>query len=411
MFSPYALFIGTRYTASRRGSRLSAFLSRTAIAGLAIGVGLLITVLSVMNGFEREMRVRILGLVPHVSLFPGPAAPDWQQAAPLIAEEPGVAGVAPLLQLNAMVVKGAEVATTLLFGIDPEREAATTVLSQYVDAGALARLQGEEPAVVLGSGVADKLGLARGDRVTVVVPQAGGARMATRIERATVVGILSSGTELDQRLALVELPMAQRLGDVSDNRVALRVMVDDLFEAPAIGNRLWTRWQSSYGVGDWTRSQGNLYSAIELSKRLVGMMLAIIIAVAVFNVVSALVLVVNDKQGDIAILRTQGAGRGGIVCVFLVQGFLVGAIGTALGVVLGVLLSLAVTDLVALLERLLQIQFLKSDVYPVSYLPADLRWSDVGRVAATALGVSALGALYPAWRAARVEPAAALRHD
>lgn len=411
MFRPYALFIGTRYTGSRRGSRLSSFLSRTAIAGLVIGVGLLITVLSVMNGFEREMRLRILGLVPHITLYPGPAAPAWQEAAPQLAREPGIAGVAPLVQLSGMLVKGGAVATTLLFGIDPVSEARATVLEEFVDEGALEQLDGPQLGVVLGAGVAEVLGVERGDRVTLVVPDAGGGRMATRVDRLTVAGILRSGTELDQELALVGLATAQRLGDVADEQVALRLMTRELFDAPKIGSRLWGEWGTRYGVSDWTQSQGNLYSAIQLSKRLVGMMLAIIIAVAAFNVVSALVLVVNDKQGDIAILRTQGASRRGIISVFLVQGFLVGAIGTLLGVLLGIVLSLTVTDLVALVERTLGIQFLKSDVYPVSYLPADLRAVDVMRVAATALVVSALAALYPAWRAARVQPAQALRHD
>jgi lipoprotein-releasing system permease protein len=413
MFNPYSVFIGARYTGSRRGSRLTTFLSRTAIAGLTIGVALLILVLSVMNGFEREMRERILGLIPHVNLFPADAQSDWQSTARRVEKMPGVASVTPLLQLNGMVVNGEHVATTLLFGIDPQREARATALAHFIDAKAIERLASDPQTIVLGQGLAKKLAVQVGDRITVVVPDAaaGDAQLRPRIVRFSVAGTIASGTELDETLALLRLDAAQQLGGSGDESVALRVMVQDLFAAPRIAADLWRELDGHYYSSDWTVSQGNLYSAIQLSKQLVGMMLAIIIAVAAFNVVSALVLVVNDKQSDIAILRSQGATSSGIVKIFLVQGFLVGLIGTLIGVVCGVGLSLVVTDLVALLERLLHIQFLKSDVYPISYLPADLRWPDVLRVAITALLMSTLAALYPAWRAAKVQPAQALRYD
>lgn len=411
MFRPLALLIGSRYTGGPGGSRLSAFLSRTAIAGLALGVGLLITVLAVMSGFEREMRVRILGLVPHITLYPGSDAAPWQDTARQLADRPGIRAVAPLVQLNGMLVKGGDVATALLFGVDATHERAATIIADYIDEDGWRRFAESGSGVILGAGIAERLGAAAGDRITLVVPHSGGARMASRIERIAVAGVLHSGTELDESLALLPLATAQRLGEVADEAVSLRVMVEDLFEAPEIGMELWRARAGRYGVSDWTHAQGNLYSAIELSKRLVGMMLAIVIAVAVFNVVSALVLVVNDKQGDIAILRTQGARPRTIVAIFLVQGFLVGSVGTALGVVFGVGLSLVVTDLVAGIETVFGIQFLKSDVYPVSYLPAELLWQDVLTVALTALAMSALAALYPAWRAARLQPAAALRHD
>jgi len=413
IFNPYSVFIGARYTGSRRGSRLTTFLSRTAITGLVIGVALLILVLSVMNGFEREMRERILGLIPHVNLFPSDEHSDWQTTAQRVEKVPGVVSVTPLLQLNAMVVNGEQVATTLVFGIDPQREARATALGHFIAPAAIDKLAGDAQAIVLGRGLAQKLGVNSGERVTVVVPDtaAGSGQLRPRIVRFTVVGTIASGTELDESLALLRLDAAQQLGGSGDESVALRVMVRDLFAAPRIASELWRELGGHYYASDWTVSQGNLYSAIQLSKQLVGMMLAIIIAVAAFNVVSALVLVVNDKQSDIAILRSQGATSSGIIKIFLVQGFLVGLIGTAIGVVCGVLLSLVVTDLVAALEHLLHIQFLKADVYPISYLPSDLRWPDVLRVALTALAMSTLAALYPAWRAAKVQPAQALRYD
>ena len=413
MFKPYSVFVGARYTGSKRGSRLTTFLSRTAIAGLVIGVALLIVVLSVMNGFEREMRERILGLVPHINLYAADPRDDWRETVDLVERRPGVSSASPLLQQNGMLVKGEIAEAVLLFGIDPQREARATALANFLDPHALQRLQAEPQTIVLGQGLAEKLAVTVDDHITVVVPDVakGGERVTPRIQRFTVVGIIKSGTELDQSLALLRLEDAQQLSGSHDNAIALRVTVNDLFAAPAIASDLWRELHGRYYVSDWTATQGNLYGAIHLSKQLVGMMLAIVIAVAAFNVVSALVLVVNDKQGDIAILRSQGATPNGIIKIFLVQGFLVGVIGTVLGVVFGIVLSLAVTDLVAWIERALHIQFLQSDVYPISYLPADLRAVDVLQVAGTALVMSTLAAIYPAWRAAKVQPAVALRYD
>jgi lipoprotein-releasing system permease protein len=313
-----------------------------------------------------------------------------------------------------MLVNGEQVATALLFGVDPQLEVRATKLGNFMQAQTLARLTDDAGTLVLGRGLAAKLGVEPGGKVTVVVPDesAGGgiAKLQPRIQRFVVAGLIDSGTEVDESLVLLRLDAAQQLATRPDG-IALRVMLHDLFAAPRLASELWRELGGQYYATDWTASEGNLYSAIRLSKQLVGMMLAIIIAVAAFNVVSALVLVVNDKQGDIAILRSQGATSSGIVRIFLVQGFLVGAIGTLIGVLAGIGLSLAITDFVALLERLLHIQFLKADVYPIGYLPSDLRWPDVLQVAATALAMSTLAALYPAWRAAKVQPALALRYD
>ena len=413
MFNPYSVFIGARYTSSKRGSRLTTFLSRTAIAGLVIGVGLLIVVLSVMNGFEREMRERILGLVPHISLYAADPKADWHTTAARVEQMPGVVSASPLLQLNAMLVNGRDAQATLLFGVDPARERKATALAHFLAANAIERLQNDADAIALGQGLAHKLGVKVGDRITVIVPDrdADTGNLRPHIARFTLAGLVASGTELDESLALLRLDAAQTLSGDRSDAIALRVSVDNLFAAPRIAGELWRVLEGKYYASDWTAAQGNLYSAIALSKRLVGMMLAIIIAVAAFNVVSALVLVVNDKHGDIAILRSQGATSNGIIKIFLVQGFLVGAIGTLVGVIFGVVLSLVITDLVAWLEQLLHVQFLRSDVYPISYLPSDVRIGDVLRVAGTALIMSTLAAIYPAWRAAKVQPALALRYD
>lgn len=413
MFTPYSIFIGARYTGSKRGSRLTTFLSRTAIAGLAIGVALLIVVLSVMNGFEREMRERILGLVPHISLYAADPAADWRTTANRIEKISGVVSVTPLLQLNAMLVNGQNAQATLVFGVDPESERKATALSRFLSEQAITRLTNEDETIVLGQGLARKLGVEIGGRVTAMVPDRdmNTGNLRPHIARFTLVGLIDSGTELDESLALLRLDVAQALSGDHSSAVALRVSVDDLFAAPRIASNLWRELEGKYYASDWTASQGNLYSAISLSKRLVGMMLAIIIAVAAFNVVSALVLVVNDKHGDVAILRSQGATSDGIIKIFLVQGFFVGAIGTIVGVIAGIGLSLVITDLVAGIEHLFHVQFLRSDVYPISYLPSDVRVGDVLYVAGTALVMSMLAAIYPAWRAAKIQPALALRYD
>lgn len=420
MFRPYAGFIGFRYAGAKRSNQLVSFISMVSMLGMALGVALLILVLSVMNGFDREMRTRILGLVPHVTIFSfgntvnQPS--EWQLIEDKVLKHPEVKAVAPFVQLNAMLLRATDVEGVLIFGIDPEREKRVSIIGNYVSDKALNSLKDtpdqQSSSILLGKALAQRLNIEKGQSVNVMVPQENGTgRIKPKFVRLKVADLITTGTELDQSVALISINRA--LGVLPEKRqsMGLRVTLTDTFDAPRIGWELGQNIPYGYSTRDWTRTHGNLYSAIQLSKRLVGLMLLTIIAVAAFNVVSALVMIVTDKRGDIAILRTSGASPQGVMAVFIVQGTLIALIGVSIGALAGVLLSLTITEIVAGIESLFRIQFLNSDVYPVDYLPSDLRLEDVLLVCGTAFVVSLLATLFPAWRASKVQPADALRYE
>jgi len=420
VFNPYPLFIGIRYSGAKRRSQLVSFISLVAMLGMAVGVALLIVVLSVMNGFDHEMRTRILGLVPQVTIFSyGPVKDrqsDWQLIEEKAIQHPDVKAVAPFAQLNAMLLRGSEVEGVMIYGINPTREASVSIIGDYVDPSALAALQDSpenlSTSILLGAALAERLGVLAGDSLNIMVPLDNGkSSIRPRFLRVTVGALFDTGTELDQAVALISINQALALMPEGERSQGLRVTLKDTFQAPRVSWELSQNIPYRYTTRDWTRTHGNLYSAIQLSKQLVGLMLLTIIAVAAFNVVSALVMIVTDKRGDIAILRTAGASPLGIMAIFMVQGTMIAIIGTLGGATIGVLLSLFITDIVAGLEAILHIHFLSSDVYPVNYLPSDLRGSDVAVVCATAFGMSLLATIYPAWRASRVNPAEALRYQ
>jgi lipoprotein-releasing system permease protein len=418
VFKPYPFFIGLRYAGAKRNNQLVSFISMVSMAGMAVGVALLILVLSVMNGFDQEMRTRILGLVPQINIFAyGDAAEkDWQAIEQIVLDHPEVKAVAPFVQLNAMLLRSTDVEGVLVYGIDPQREKQVSIIGDFVSATALDSLadSAEQPGsgILLGSALAAQLHIERGQHVNLMVPQeTASGRIKPSFVRLEVIDLVSTGTELDQSVALIGLNRALSLMPPEQRQQGLRVTLLDTFAAPRIAWNLSQSIPYGFSARDWTRTHGNLYSAIQLSKQLVGLMLLTIIAVAAFNVVSALVMIVTDKRGDIAILRTAGASQGGIMAVFMVQGTLIALMGTAVGTLLGVLLSLGITDIVAAVESLFHIQFLNSDVYPVDYLPSDLRLQDLLLVCSSAFVISVLATIYPAWRAARVQPADALRYE
>ncbi|MFP5383210.1 MAG: lipoprotein-releasing ABC transporter permease subunit, partial [Gammaproteobacteria bacterium] len=322
MFRPLSLFVGLRYTRARRRNHFISFISLTSIIGLGLGVAVLIVVLSVMNGFDRELKTRILGMVPHGSLVGHQPLTDWRRLAERATQHPGVAGVAPFSQMQGMLSNAGTVEGAIVNGILPETERAVSILPEHVEEGSLESLAAGEFGMVLGSGLARRLGVVPGDKVTLVLPEAtvSPAGVMPRFKRFTVTGIFRVGAEVDASLAYIHLDDAAVLLRYPHTAQALRIKVKDLFAAPAVVRDLvMTADAEVYGV-DWTRTHGNLFQAVKMEKTMMTLLLLFIVAVAAFNIVSSLVMVVTDKKGDIAILRTLGASPGEIMRIFMVQG-------------------------------------------------------------------------------------------
>ncbi len=418
MALPLSVYIGLRYTASPKNSQFVSFLSGVSMLGLVVGVALLLTVLSVMNGFDRELQQKILSLVPQGAIYHRQGIDDWQRLQQRLEQAPQVVSAAPFVELQGLVSYRGQSLSLLLYGVDVSAEARVSNINSYLSQGSLSTLlnggvsdTGKGRNLILGRAIAVELGIDVGETVMLIIPEPDNARATPQIAYFTVAGVLTSGTELDNSLALMELSTAAGFTDAPDTVTGMRLQLDDLFDAPSAVYNLLLQLGPGYYGSNWMRTHGNLYQAIQMSKSLVSLLMSLIVAIAAFNVVSALVMVVVDKQGEIAILRTLGTSTGAIMRIFMVQGFAIGVTGTLFGILVGLGLSLIVEDAVQWIEQLLSIQFLKSDVYPLSYLPADIRLNDVITVAAIAIGMSFLATLYPAWRASKVRPAEALRYE
>ena len=416
MFRPLFVFIGTRYTRAKRRNHFVSFISLTSMIGLALGVIVMIVVLSVMNGFDHEMRTRVLGMVPHATLESGEPINDWQSLAAKVKRNPEVTAVAPFTQMQGLLTNNGQVSKVLLNAIDPALERNVSIIDNFMKQGKLDDLTPGSFGIVIGDKAATKLGVGLGDKVTFVAPEVSvtPAGMFPRMKRFTVVGIFHVGAgELDGYLGVTNLQDLAKMHRWKPDQVqGIRLKLDDLFQAPRVA---WTIAQQlgedHYYARDWTRTHGNLYQAIRMEKAMIGLLLLLIVAVAAFNIISTLVMVVNDKKSDIAILRTLGATPGTIMRTFMVQGTVIGVVGTAIGAVVGIFAALNVSAAISALEGLIGHKFLNADVYFIDYLPSQVQSQDVIMVCAAALVLSFLATLYPAWRAARTQPAEALRYE
>lgn len=409
MFKRYVFLVGTRYGISRRHSHLVSFISRLSTTGLVIGVALLILVMSIMNGFDRELRENILGVMPQASVLHRKAISDADALIAQVKQHPRVIAATPFVQLQGLLSQNKSVAPAQIFGIDPVLEPTTSKLPEFLPAGTLDKLATTPGAIVLGRGIAEKINAEAGQSLSLIIPAEGGA--APRVKVVHVIAILNTHTDIDNGLALMELHQAAEIAGFPGQVTGVRLKVDDLFAAPQVVRDIMQNLPPDYYGSSWMRTHGSVYQSIQMSKNMVGMLLFLIIAIAAFNLVSTLIMVVVDKQGDIAILRTMGASTVEIMGIFMVQGGLIGLIGTGVGLVIGVVLSYFVTPIVQGIENVFGIQFLHSDVYPTTYLPSEIVAGDVMKVVVTALLISFFVTLYPAWRASRIQPADALRYE
>jgi len=415
---PFEFQIGLRYTrAGRRARRRNgfiSFISALSVAGIALGVAALITVLSVMNGFQKEVRDRMLSVLSHIEVFAG--REPLADPAALIEQtrrNPRVVAGAPFVAGQAMLTRDESVRGILVRGIDPAREPSVADFLASVRPAALAALVPGEFGVLIGRELSRQLLVERGDRITLIAPQGTltPAGVVPRLRQFTVVGIFDSGHyEYDSTLVLTHIDDAARLFRV-DGASGVRLKTTDMLQAPAIAAELAAQLGGDFHVRDWSRENRNWFAAVQIEKRMMFIILMLIIAVAAFNLVSMLVMTVTDKQSDIAILRTLGASPGSVMGIFVVQGAMVGLLGTALGVVLGVLLASNIDTAVAAVETAFGFEVLPKGIYFINRLPSDLHWDDVGAIGATACLLAFASTLYPSWRASRVRPAQALRYE
>jgi lipoprotein-releasing system permease protein len=412
---PYEFFVGLRYTRAKRRTHFISFISAVSMLGIALGIAALITVMSVMNGFEKEIRARILGAAAHIQVLgPERGIENWEGLAARVREHPGVVASAPFVQAQGLLSTGSAVRGVYVRGIVPQLEDQVADFSKHMAAGSLEALQPGSFGIAIGIGIARALQLRVGDKVTLISPQGQvtPAGLMPRLKQFTVVGIFAlDHNEYDSALALVRMEDAQVLYRTEGNVSGVRLKVSDIDGAPRIARELAARMPPEVYLTDWTQQNVNYFRAIQIEKRMMFIILTLIIAVAAFNLVSTLVMVVTDKHPDIAILRTLGASPASIMKIFVVQGAVVGIVGTALGVVTGILLALNIDTVVPFVERTFGFHILSREVYYISELPSDLHWSDVWSVALVSLALAFVATLYPSWRAARVNPAEALRYE
>lgn len=411
----FELFIGLRYTRTRRSNRFISFISATSMLGIALGVMALIVVLSVMNGFQRELRTRILSVAAHVTVEGAEVGlEDWPRVVRESQQNPEVIGAAPYVNGQGMLAFGSSVQGVLIRGILPEEEAKVADIADHMRSGKLSHLLPGQFGIVLGKELANRLGVQLGDKLVVLTPQGQvtPAGLIPRLKQFTVVGVFEVGMfEYDNGLALIQMDDAQKLYRLGDRVSGVRLKIRELFAAPRVAFELSRSLTMQAWISDWTREHANFFRAVAIEKTMMFVILMLIVAVAAFNIVSTLVMAVTDKRADIAILRTLGARPMSITAIFMVQGAMIGFFGTLLGAVSGIALALNIDVVVPFIEHVFGIQFLARDVYYISELPSQLLWSDVFVICGVSFVLTLLATLYPSWRASHVQPAEALRYE
>ena len=419
-FIPYELFVGWRYTRAKRKNHFISFISLTSMIGIALGVAALIVVLSVMNGFQKELRTRILGVASHLEVTgSGNQLSDWQAVATIAKQMPNVLASAPYISAQAMLSYDQGVQGAIVRGVIPSAEDQVADLGKHMKVGRLANLRAGEFGIVLGTDLAQALGASIGDKVVLMAPQGQftPTGVVPRLKQFTLVGLFQIGMyEYDAGLALIHIDDAAKLYRMGQNVSGVRLKLADLFDAAAVAAKLSSKLNNQvnngrYYVSDWTQQHANFFRAVQMEKRVMFIILTLIVAMAAFNIVSTLVMAVTDKRADIAIMRTFGASPSSIMKIFIVQGALIGVIGTALGAFFGVLIALNIDTIIPFIEGLFQVQFLAKDVYYISDLPSDLIWSDVATIVTVSFFLSLLATLYPSFKASRINPAEALRYE
>ena len=415
---PFELFVGMRYTRAKRRNHFISFISLTSMVGIGLGVAALIVVLSVMNGFQEELRSRILGVASHLQITgANNVLADWQTVSSKVQTAKHVTGTAPYIMAQGMLSNGQAVQGAIVRGVLPSEEDKVSDLATHMRAGQLADLKADEFGMVLGAELAQSLGVVLGDKVVLMAPQGqfSPTGVVPRIKQFTVVGLFQIGMyEYDAGLALINIDDAAKLYRMGDNVSGVRLKLDDLFLAPKISTDLavvLSNESQALFLTDWTQEHANFFRAIQMEKRVMFIILALIVAVAAFNIVSTLVMAVTDKRADIAIMRTFGASPSSIMAIFIVQGALIGIIGTVVGAFFGVLIALNISTIVPFIEHLFHVQFLAKDIYYISELPSHLLWGDVITIVILSFFLSLIATLYPSWKASKMNPAEALRYD
>jgi lipoprotein-releasing system permease protein len=414
MFRPLAIFIGARYTRAKRRNHFISFISMTSMIGLALGVLAMIVVLSVMNGFQREMSSRILGMVPHAMIQGVQPLDDWQPVAAAAMKNPEVLAAVPFTEMDGMLSYKGSMQPIQISGVDPAQEGKVSIVADHIVQGRLQDLKAGEFGVVIGEITARRFRLSVGDKLTLIVPEVSTAPggITPRMQRLNVVGVFKVGAELDGSMALINAADAAEMQRWQPNQVqSVRLKLKDLYKAPEVSAAIVASLGAQYKADDWTHTQGSLFSAMKMEKTMIGLLLLMIIAVAAFNIIATLIMVVNDKGADIAILRTIGATPRQIMTIFMVQGTVIGVVGTLIGGILGVIAAINVSAMVGWVERVTGQHIFTSDVYFISNLPSELQWQDVALICSAGLVMSFFATIYPAWRAAQIQPAHALRYE